>query len=631
MARQLILGTAGHIDHGKTALVRALTGVDTDRLPQEKQRGITIDIGFAHLEVGDHSLGIIDVPGHERFIKNMLAGASGIDLALLVVAADDSVMPQTREHLAILELLGIQQGVIALTKCDASDTSWIDLVEHDMRELVKGTFLERAPIVRTSAKAGSGLDDLKRAIESAAADVRVATDDEPFRLCVDRSFVAPGLGTVVTGTVRSGRVRAGEDVEWLPRRELVRVRSIQSHGHAQDVADRGQRAALNLPGVHHTDIVRGDELATPGVFMPSTRLAIELKALNDVPFAIRHRSRVRLHIGTGEVIASVRMRGRDRLEAGESCIAELVCARPVIAMLGQAIVVRAESPLLTLGGGSVLQPSSKLRMRDEEAWRLVERIGDRPLAAIRDHGSAGLDAGAIYRTCGLWGQAAESALRDLIAAGELLELPAGRYIDTTMLSRIQSHVRYVMERWREAHPTEPHVARPRLRQEIPYIDAALIDAAVDLMVEQGSLQRHADNVALPGQGPTFSVAQQRVHDAWVEQALASPFSPPTAADIAKATGVSTDAARKMARTCVKLGELVHLSDDIYLHADAERSLIKRVAEALKRDGGLTVSQIKTLLGTSRKYAVPICEHLDKLGVTIRQGDVRVPATEDVRS
>src|SRR6516225_1611117 len=282
MTRDLILGTAGHIDHGKTSLVKALTGIDCDRLPEEKARGITIDIGFARLDLGEYRLGIVDVPGHERFVKNMLAGATGIDLALLVVAADDSVMPQTREHLEILRLLGLRHGVIALTKCDLVDETTREVVELEIRELVQGTFLENAPLIATSAHSGQGIAELKAAIAEACRHVEERRGKQWFRLAIDRSFIVQGHGTVVTGSVTSGSVRVGEEVEWLPRGERVRVRSLQNHDQPVEEVHRGMRAAINLAGVRHEDVLRGQELATPGYLNPSRVMTVRLHCLADM-------------------------------------------------------------------------------------------------------------------------------------------------------------------------------------------------------------------------------------------------------------------------------------------------------------------------------------------------------------
>src|SRR5438874_1392030 len=295
MPRDLILGTAGHIDHGKTSLVKALTGIDCDRLPEEKARGITIDIGFAILDLGDYRLGIVDVPGHERFVKNMLAGATGIDLAVLVIAADDSIMPQPREHLEILRLLGLRHGVIALTKVDLVDETTREVVEMEVRELVQDTFLADAPLVRTSAHTGEGLDALKAAITEAAKKVEGRSGKQWFRLAIDRSFIVQGHGTIVTGSVTSGSVKVGDEVEWQPRGERVRVRSLQNHDTAVEEVHRGQRAAINLAGVKHEDIIRGQEIATPGYLSPSRTLTVRLHCLRDAPRPVKHRSPARFH------------------------------------------------------------------------------------------------------------------------------------------------------------------------------------------------------------------------------------------------------------------------------------------------------------------------------------------------
>src|SRR5437660_2400641 len=323
MPRDLILGTAGHIDHGKTSLQKALTGIDCDRLPEEKRRGITIDIGFATLDLGDYRLGIVDVPGHERFIKNMLAGATGIDLAVLVVAADDSVMPQTREHLEILQLLGLRHGVISLTKADLVDETTREVVELEIRELVHGTFLENAPLIPTSAHTGQGIEELKEAIREACEKVEERTGRQWFRLAIDRSFVVQGHGTVVTGSVTSGGVRVGDELEWQPRGERVRVRSLQNHDRPVEEVHRGQRAALNLAGVHHEDVIRGQEVATPGYLVPSRVVTVRLHSLPDAKRPIKHRSPVRFHLGTAEIMGTVSLLDCDAVEPGQWGLAQI--------------------------------------------------------------------------------------------------------------------------------------------------------------------------------------------------------------------------------------------------------------------------------------------------------------------
>src|SRR4051794_19533921 len=357
--RDLVLGTAGHIDHGKTALVRALTGIDTDRLPAEKQRGITIDIGFASLALKSCRLALIDVPGHERFIRNMLAGASGLDLAMLIVAADDSVMPQTREHLEILRLLGLSGGLIALTKVDLAEPSWISLVEDEIRELVRGTFLEGAPIVRTSATTGQGINDLKQELEQLCEQITVRQDSGLFRMAIDRSFTVAGHGTVVTGTVASGSVSVGDDLEWQPTGKLVGVRGLHRHDQSAQRISRGSRAAINLAGVHHGEIHRGQELATPGYLQATRVLSVEIVGADLAPRPVRHRGRDHVHLGTADISATLAWLQGNELTSGGGQLAQIFLAERVVAVYGHPFVLGEESPPATLGGGRVLQAQAR--------------------------------------------------------------------------------------------------------------------------------------------------------------------------------------------------------------------------------------------------------------------------------
>ncbi|MFO0846369.1 MAG: selenocysteine-specific translation elongation factor [Gemmataceae bacterium] len=374
MTRHLILGTAGHIDHGKTTLVKALTGVDCDRLPEEKARGITIDIGFASLDLPPYRIGIVDVPGHERFVKNMLAGATGIDLAVLVVSAKESVKPQTREHLEILRLLGIRHGVVALTMCDLVDQDTREVVELEVRDLVQGSFLADAPILSTVAPTGQGIPELKAAILECCKKVEERAGSAWFRLPIDRSFTVQGHGTVVTGSVISGSVRVGDEVEWLPSRERVRVRSLQNHDDAVEEVHRGQRAAVNLAGVRHEDVIRGQEIATPGYLQPSKVVTVRLHCLAEMRRPIKHRLPARFHVGTQELMATVSLLDCDSIEPGKWGLAQLFLEEPATATWGQPFVLRESSATFTLGG-QVLQPSAKkIRRRHLEVLERVERL-----------------------------------------------------------------------------------------------------------------------------------------------------------------------------------------------------------------------------------------------------------------
>ncbi len=635
--RQLILGTAGHIDHGKTALVAALTGVDTDRLPEEKQRGITIDIGFAHLEVGDVQFGIVDVPGHERFIRNMLAGAAGVDLAMLVIAADDSIMPQTREHLAILELLQIPAGLIVLTKCDLVEPEWLDLVEDEARALVRNTFLDGAPIVRTSAVSGVGIEELKRSLADLASKMRRSDDEQQgpgdFRLPVDRSFVLGGLGTVVTGTVWSGVISTAQELEWLPAGRRVRLRGLQSHGQAVESVQAGQRAAMNLIGVHHSEIVRGHELASPGLLRSSRRITAHVRVLAESPLPVRHRARLRVHLGTQEVLAGVRLLRGTSLEPGESGIVQLISSQPFVTRGRQPLIIRAESPLVTLGGGIVLQCSpDRLSRRDAAA-------ADRAGALLSPDELARADAALWFFGARPWTvedleceldvdhRAAECLITQLVSAGRLVELATGTrrsgLLHADWCAEIEVRLIEMLSRLHAENPIEPTVPRQRLAQGIRYLDGDLLAGLLTRLIRAGRIVSTEAGVSLRDHAGRLTAGQETARQRMVHRFEKAAFQPPDPSDLAGEFGLSGDQMRQLLALCAYRNQLVHLGGGLYLHQIWHEQLQQRIGEALSGSDGLTVAEIRDLLGTTRKFALPICEYLDRLGYTRRRGDLRV--------
>ncbi|MCP3903622.1 MAG: selenocysteine-specific translation elongation factor [Planctomycetes bacterium] len=629
-AQPLIIGTAGHIDHGKTALVRALTGIDTDRLEQEKQRGISIDIGFAHVDVkgdiGDRRMGIVDVPGHERFIKNMLAGVSGIDLAVLVVAADDSVMPQTREHLAILELLGVRYGIVALTKVDLAEPSWLDLVEQDVRELTAGTFLAGAPTVRTSATTGTGLDDLRAALADLGDRIERRADGTLFVMAVDRCFVVQGLGTVVTGTAGGGAVSVGDELELHPAGTTVRVRGIQTHGRDAECVRRGQRAAINVTGAHHTDIRRGHELASPGYLRASTAVTVQLRVLPGSPWPLRQRARVRLHLGTREVIASVRLFRGTELAPGEAGPARLVCTEPVVARCRQPFVVRAESPLCTIGGGTVLQPiATDIKRRDAAAIERLGELGDaddgvRVGAAIRNYATQSWTQRDLCRDADVDLESVPALLATLERSGVLVDR-----VHRDVLEAVRERVRAVVAAHHAAAPLEAAIPRKRVLTKLAYLPEELLRSVMDSMMADGALRGDGSTVALPEFAPALTGGQRKLHERVVEAYRSAAFRPPTPTALAGELGASETQLRPIIDLCVSEGHLVRVTGDMLLHSEHEQELRTRIIGRLETGEKLTASEIKTMLDTTRKFAMPICEYLDQAGVTRREGDLRVLA------
>jgi selenocysteine-specific elongation factor len=631
--QDLVLGTAGHIDHGKTALVKALTGVDTDRLPAEKQRGITIDLGFASMQLGAVRLALVDVPGHERFIRNMLAGASGLDLAMLVVAADDSVMPQTREHLEILRLLGLQGGIIVVTKCDLVDASWIDLVEEEIRSLVKGTFLESAAIVRTSSATGQGLDDLRRALAALCASVTTASDPGVFRMAIDRSFTVAGHGTVVTGTVVSGSVAVGDELAWHPTGRMVRVRGLQRHDQPVARIGRGSRAAINLAGAHHTEISRGQELAAPGYLEPTRVIAVEIVASALAPRALRHRGRYKLHLGTAEVSAVLSLFARNETAHGEPELAQILVAEPILAVHGQPFVLRQESPPETLGGGRVIMPNvRRLRRRDHAAIDRLKRLrGQDPVERV---GAALAFSGFDFPTelrlraiSGLDEAQLRQAQARLAASGGLIELPLGPRRTVRVLTEfaraLEDRVLRALLRLHESRPRQSAIPRSALAGAFPDLPSeAMVSALIDRLAAAGKVVANARTVALLGFEPKLSQAERKLKNELAETIRKGGMSPPDASELAQAAGQKAGIVPELLALLRDEQHLVEINPSLYLDVEAAAELRRRVEERLAGGSAITMAELRDLLGTTRKYSVPIGEYLDKIGLTRREGDIR---------
>jgi selenocysteine-specific elongation factor len=627
-SRKLILGTAGHIDHGKTSLVRALTGIDCDRLPEEKERGITIDIGFAHLAVGHFQIGIVDVPGHERFIRNMLTGASGIDVVMLVVAADDSVMPQTREHLDILRLLDVRRGLIAITKSDLVEPGWLDMVEQDVRQLVRGTFLQDARVVRTSAMSSAGIEELKRTIAQVCARVDETAVGDVFRLAVDRAFVVQGRGTVVTGTVWSGRLRVGDEVEWLPLQKKVRVRGLQSHGQDVDEVVKGQRAAVSLLSVHHTEIARGHELATIGYLKPSKTLTAHTSLLESSPWPMKHRACVRVHLGTQELIGTVALLDeRSALRPGESAFAQIACAEPAIAAGGQSFVIRSVSPMLTIGGGHVLQPVPQRLPRRAEA--VIGRLNQLLSTDVRERASAT----AYFYDLAEWSDldlARDANVMAGTAPRDVVQLPAGAQhpirVHRDVLEQHEQSILRILAELHAHSPSEKAIPRSRLAQALsrrgrPHV----IGAIIDRLIRAGQLVGDDQSIALPRFAPRLTAAQALLRQRLLDAFSSAGLSPPDVSTVARDARASDADLRPVVDLCVAEGQLVHVGDGMFLHRDAEAALRARVRAIFDGQTGMTLGRIREALGTSRKYALPFCEYLDRIGLTRRVGDERVLA------
>ena len=636
MPRDLILGTAGHIDHGKTALVKALTGIDTDRLPEEKARGITIDIGFAFLDLGDFRLGIVDVPGHERFIKNMLAGATGIDLVVLIVAADDSVMLQTREHLEILKLLRLKHGVIALTKIDTVDATTREIAELEIRELVSGSFLHDAPIIATSAKTGSGIDELKSALRGVCERIAAKESTEWFRLPIDRAFTVAGHGTVVTGSIVSGSVRVDQELEWHRghgQSELVRVRGLNRHGKTVAEIHRGQRGAINLAGIPLESVHRGQELAKPGYLRPSRVLTVRLLALDSAKRAIQHRLPCRLHLGTAEVLATVSVLDRDAIDPGDWALAQVFLDSPVTAVWGQPFVLRDSSAERTLGGGQVLQPTAtKLRRRHVEHLDHAEKLWSddpetRATAFAWFAEFHGFQPDDLVREVGVEPDAVAGVAERLKSTGVIveLELPPHRKlsIHAGRLADLGERILTTLAGLHAELPLFTSHERAKVVGLLDYVgDEGLLQATVDRLIQSKKVVGDAKRIARTDFKPKLSANQRKLKDKIVEEHRTTGFAPPEPKSFAPQAAGNAKGLNDIFEVACAEGFLVRVTHEIFLHADVEARMRATLANAFVSKSGLTVAEIRDLLGTTRKYAIPICEYLDRVGITRRNGDLR---------
>lgn len=641
------IGTAGHVDHGKSTLVTALTGIDPDRLAEEKSRGMTIDLGFAWLTLpSGREASIVDVPGHESFIKNMLAGVGGIDVALLVVAADEGVMPQTSEHLAILDLLRVRSGVVALTKVDLVDDEWLELVREEVAEQLKPTTLAGAPIIPCSAVTRAGLPELLAALDSALDASPGRRDLGRPRLPVDRIFTITGFGTVVTGTLQDGGLRLGQEVRLLPQDRPARIRGLQTHKQSVEVGQPGIRLAVNLAGVAKSDIARGDVLTLPGMLRSTSAVDVRLEVLDSAPRPIAHNSELNLYIGAAEVRARVLLLDADELKPGESGWVQLRLAHPLVAVRGDRFIVRIPSPSLTVGGGAIVEPwARRHRRRDAAALdRLALLVRGDPelvvLAALRPEattnvakskasGYGGREPQALEQTIGLPREDVRAALdallsREMVVRVGLLVYAAAEW------QRLRRDALQLLDEYHQRYPLRSGMPREewRSRLGLPMREAteaiAALAASGDLAeviastatATQGSHATHGAIVKRADFEPQMTAQQERAVAALIERFRLEPFSPPTRSEVEDALGT------ELTTALIERGMLVKISDAILLDHAAYAEVIRRIVTYLQQHETLTVAEARDLFGTTRKYMLAIVEHLDERRITRRSGDDR---------
>ena len=627
----VVVGTAGHIDHGKSSLVRRLTGIDPDRLPEEKDRGLTIDLGFAPMQLpGGELVGIIDVPGHEKFIRNMVAGASGIDLVVLVVAADDSVMPQTLEHLSIMTILGVQRGIIAINKIDLVDEEMLELVEEEIRDTVKGTFLEDAPMMRVSAETEAGIDELREAVVSMIDELPSRETDGVFRLPIQRVFSAKGHGTVVTGVPVSGSVSKDDRLEILPGEHKGRVRGLQAYKVTVDRARAGHSTAINLADVNYKDLTRGMVAATPGYFTATEMLEVSLRALSSLPNALTHRMPIRFLQGTMEAVGRLYLLDCTTLEPGEEAVAQIRLEEPVVVAPGDRFVLRQTSPMITLGGGEIL---------DRSRWRL--KTGkDFVVESVRRKMSA-LDSPQDYlrsllhdalleihttedlsRRMTITQEQVSQYLQELTEAGDLKALPSDRWLVQEGIRMAGERITGAIEAAFREDPYRVSVKALEIRDALR-LEETFLEAVYQQLVEEERIHRlRGGRLSLPGYEPPIPEGERQALEKYRNYLSEHLFEAARNEDLAPMLGTSEALIGKLQSLLVDRGELVRLTPDVVLLEEAILEAVRRLAAHHETAGPFSAAEAKDLLGTTRKFAIPLLEYLDKQGWTRRREDRR---------
>jgi len=629
-AKHVVIGTAGHIDHGKTSLVKALTGTDTDRLPEEKARGITIDLGFAFLEEpGGLTMEIVDVPGHERFVKNMLAGVGGIDLALLVIAADEGVMPQTREHLAICQLLRIKSGMVALTKIDLAEPDWIELVKDDVARLLDGTFLAGCPVVPVSAKTGEGLPELRQTLARLAAEVPGRPTDQNARLPIDRVFTVKGFGTVVTGTLMAGKLAVDDRIEIFPRALQAKVRGLQVHGHAVQTAQAGQRTAVNLQGVERAAVERGDVVAPPAALVPTLLADATLELLSEAPRPLKARDRVRFHVGTHEVMARVLLVDRQEVTPGDVTYGRFRLEAPVCALPGDRYVIRSYSPIVTIGGGTVLDVAPPRFKRKSGALgdhlRLLETAA--PASVVEEHlrqaGAAGLRAADLRARTPFGPERLRALLEELQQSGAVTAVDREWYVHSEASNRLRSQTLAILEEFHSQNPLRAGISREELRSRAGHAQEKVFGQLLAALEAEGVVRSDRDQVRLQSHAIRLTPEQQRVVDGLEAAFRAAGAAPPSAEEALGRLGVKGTEKHELFQLLVADRRLLRVKESLFFHAAALGEIQDKVVAHLKEKREIGPADVKDLLGVSRKYAIPLMEYLDSQRVTVRQGERRV--------
>ncbi len=627
----IILGTAGHIDHGKSSLVKALTGTDPDRLKEEKERGITLDLGFASLDLpGGNRLGIVDVPGHEGLIKNMLAGVGGMDIVMLVIAADEGVMPQTREHLAICDLLRVKKGLIVLTKMDMVDKDWLTLVQDEVREVVKGTFLEKSPLVPVSSKTGENLPLLIQELGKLAAEVTPKSTNGILRLPIDRVFTMKGFGTVITGTLLSGAISAEQEVEILPKGTKIKVRGIQSHNQAAQRAVAGQRTAVNLQGIEKDQLSRGDTIVNPGYFKPTRTLDAKLDLLKQAPRGLKTGSRVRFYNSTQEAIGRITVLGTNQLAPGEEAFVQLRLEQPVIIQQGDRYILRFYSPMETLGGGMVLNPHPRRHKNATMKESLVNlgilekgKAEDRLALLISGNGLAGMEETEAVGDVAADKQETISALASLAQKKTVLRVD-NLYVHTSHLATLEKKTLDLITVFHKDNPLKAGMDKEELKSMLRMrINPKVLNVTIDGLLKKKELEAEGSKLKVPGFKAAGGKINDEVKNRIVEAIKKGGTQPPVREELPALFNISDRDARDLLKLLADEGRTVRITDSLHLDKNIVETIKADLKKHLEEKKEITMAEFRDLARTSRKFAVPLMEYFDSQKLTQRVGDKRM--------
>ncbi len=628
-----VLGTAGHVDHGKTSLIKALTGIDTDRLKEEKERGITIELGFASLALPSQStLGIVDVPGHEKFIKHMVAGAAGIDLVLMVIAADEGVMPQTREHLHICSLLGITTGLVAVTKTDLVEPDWLEMVQSDIAEYLTGTFLEGAPIVPVSAVKENGIRELLVQIDQTVKKLQEKTDDGIFRLPVDRIFTMKGFGTVVTGTLIADKIKVGEDIQILPENINARIRGIQVHNEPVEEAFSGQRTAINLQGIEKSTLERGNVLVRPQTVWPTRRMDVSFEYLASNTRKLKNRSLVRLHTGTTEIMTRIIALDRDELAPGEKAFAQLVLVDEDVVVAGDHFVLRSYSPVTTIGGGRILDPlpgkhkRQNLQILDDFKILQEGTLPEKIPVILERAGFEGITLHALAFRLGVHARKVREALEKLYSNRQaiLLSGDEAATLSAHLFAQIEDLLIKNLDAYHKSNPLKEGISKEELKAALPAaVSARLFNMALASLSKRQAIVSDKDNIRLSTYTVQLAGEEDALRRSITETYVQAGLAPPSLSDVLNALGAQKSKAQNIVKLMLKEGELIKINEDLCFARGAMERLREDYKAQLIRDGKATPATFKDLTGLSRKYIIPLMEYFDTSKLTVRVGDHRI--------